>query len=534
MRRIDGSGGGPSAAIMMDIADIGGKIRALDGIAADLDAALGPAPGGETAAAARAVKTAVADIERDLSRAAANLRAMNAMLRTRVAYMRKFDAPYPSTFATAADAKRVGDRLAATLLGDGRISPEDLEELGHYANEAEVLAAFFRNAIQKGVPIRFIPSQGATDMLHLLNTATAGGFLSTGRERGRLVDLLDPQSAAYGLSEFLRGEYDGTGRIRPELAAAMFETAIRNNSSDALREVLEHLDVRNLIVHDPATERFLFDEGGLRFWDETVVEDLLRGWSLPTSAQKLAVLVHGVNGPGDRTDQLLNGSKAFQGCPAEIRDLLATLAQPYFNDAGSGGVAQVLADLHDGTGPSHGVTARDIGMFLNNLQRHDDGSASAKQAVDQLLGSAIGRQDTTTPAGRQAVAALAGLWQSALALDGAELARQGPEGTRAAQRRAQSALRMMKTGLSKIGHEVPVLNVVVSIVEKLGKMEEKRLAEVADLNEDAARVRSNQLQRQFINSVLSDLGVRKGTAEYERLLGIFNDASGVDDQINVR
>lgn len=534
MRRTDGSGGGPSDAIMMDVADITSKARALTGIVTDLTTTLGPTPGGETAAAARAVSAAVADIERDLSRAASNLKAMNAMLRKRVAYMRKFDAAYPSTFATAADAKRVGDRLAKKLLADGRISPHDLEELAKYAGEAEVLAVFFRRAIKKGVPIRFIPSAGATDMLHLLNTATAAGLLSTGKERGQLVDLLDPQSASYGLTEFLRGEYDGSGRIHPELAAAMFETAIRNNSSDALREVLEHLEVRNLIVHDPATENFLFHEGGLRFWDAEVVKDLLSGWSLPTSAQKLAVLVNGINGAGDRADQLLNGSKAFQGCPPDIRDLLATLAQSYFNDPGKEGVAQLLADLHDNKGGGSGLTARDIGMFLNNLQRHDGGSAAAKQAVDQLLGTAIGRQDTTTPEGRQAVAALAGLWQSVLALDGAELARQGPEGTREAQRRAQSALRMMKKGLSKIGHEVPVLNVVVSIVDKLGKMEEQRLAEVATLNEDAARVRSNQLQQKYIHSVLHDLGVHKGTAEYERLLGIFTEASGVDDQINVR
>jgi hypothetical protein len=113
MSRIIARGGG--TPILMEVNDITARKQQLVGLATDLASTvgLGRVVGGtSTPAAVAAAQAAASDMYSDLKSAGTNLKAMAAMLSRRISYMKEFDRGYPSTHATASDARRAGRQLA--------------------------------------------------------------------------------------------------------------------------------------------------------------------------------------------------------------------------------------------------------------------------------------------------------------------------------------------------------------------------------------------------------------------------------------
>ena len=548
---------------MMDMSDISAKASALKGVAGDLDISPGSSPGGETAIAARAVEEAIRDIEADFRGAASNLRSMVSMLTRRIAYMRKFDEPYPSTFATAADAKRVAASLSDKYLKDGYLTEEEMAALRARHNDAEVLAAFFKGMLDHADAYRnSLPGTGygSKELLGLLNTAAAGGLLDKSIDREAMSKILDPSFSLQGLQAYLDGAEGYTERVHNQLAAALFSSALRDplngysNREEVLLNILKHPAVMDLAAHDIAVEKWLFDDSrnsGFNFTSGKVVAELLKQWNNPPTIEKLRTLIRGVNGTDlDDADRHLKGSASFRRTNSEVADALAMLALGYFATTGKNGLTHdLLADVSrndrwpQGSGLAKtsavagALSAQEVMRFLLNMKRLDGGSEEARRRVNELLAGSLAYPDPSTAAGRTTTIALHGLLHAVLSKQ-TEKDRRTDEMAiadwlSAAQKDRNKLLKVMGN-LEKIGYKsiskVPGLNIATSVSDIAIKAYVERAKKLAEMH--ALLSRNADKQEQFGNTMKYLDSLHLTEQEYNDLQEFYEWLSGTTGAAN--
>ncbi len=402
MRTID-HGGSLSKAITMDIDDIQNKSTAIRGLSADLGVSVGTPPAGRTPAAYAAALSTAAEIDQTLQRCAKNLDAMGSMLDKRIKHMIEFGKDYPSTFATASDAKRYGQKLASQFKKDGKLDIEAMKSL-----TGDVDASY-----------AFVHSLSAGDLTQLLNTphiAYVDGFADMKAVMAMLngLDGLSRQQAAevhaklfsaasdldairtYRILGLLNGglgddghpafraglvgifasltfakldELDGQTQVGDSQRRSALQAFVKaTNREDVAGSIMSHSDTLGAVVTADAVTKdinsWVIDEDTDRKdFTSAVIKLMQKGWSPPSEA-KYNAITDAVNRDVAR---IVDDSK--RSMPNDIANLLAGSMFPYIID------------------PTHAAA-------------HLAGSASDREATLLRLGNALavlgqgGGQDT--------------------------------------------------------------------------------------------------------------------------------------------
>lgn len=207
----------------MDLGDIRRRHHALKGLAADLKSTFGLGrviAGTSTAKARGAAEVAMQDVYVAARTSSNNLTRMAATLDIRIKYMLAFDKPYPSTYATVADARRAGKKLAEKYLSD---PAKYYGQLKANAADPQFAAAFVK--AHKGDLAGFISAaslvsreEDFSKTIGVLvgSASTAGAFKAS--DLGKILDLTQvpsfPDGQRLDPDEFFRGLIKGAS-LRP-------------------------------------------------------------------------------------------------------------------------------------------------------------------------------------------------------------------------------------------------------------------------------------------------------------------------------